>query len=78
MYARTCWQNINNDAIDPIAMTDDTGRWLRVTLSDSSLKELMERFPKLARTEIADVIQHHGPMRETVETELERISSCKR
>ena len=61
-----------------MAMTDDTGRWLRVTLSDSSLKELMERFPKLARTEIADVIQRHGPMRETVEEELYRISSGKR
>jgi hypothetical protein len=61
-----------------MAMTDDTGRWLRVTLSDASLKELMERFPKLARTEIADVIQVHGPMRETVEEELYRISNGKR
>jgi hypothetical protein len=47
-------------------------------LSDASLTELMERFPKLARTEIADVIQRHGPMRETVEEELYRISSGKR
>jgi hypothetical protein len=61
-----------------MAMTDDTGKWLRVTLNDASLRELMDRFPKLARTEIADVIQHHGPMRETVEAELDRISSCKR
>ena len=59
-------------------MTDDTGKWLRVTLSDASLKELMERFPMLARTEIADVIQRHGPMREVVESELKRISSRKR
>jgi len=59
-------------------MTDDTGRWLRVTLSDASLKELMERFPKLVRTEIADVIERHGPMREAVEEELYRISAGKR
>jgi len=58
-------------------MTDDSGKWLRVTLNDSSLKELMDRFPKLARTEIADVITHHGPMREVVEEELQRISSRK-
>ena len=59
-------------------MTDDTGRWLRVTLSDASLKELMERFPLLTRTEIADVIQRHGPMRAAVEAELARISGGKR
>ena len=59
-------------------MNDDTGKWLRVLLSDANLKELMERFPMLARTEIADVIQRHGPMREAVETELQRISSRKR
>lgn len=59
-------------------MTDDTGKWLRVTLSDASLKELMERFPMLARTEISDVIQRRGPMREVVEAELQRISAGKR
>jgi len=59
-------------------MTDDTGKWLRVTLSDASLRELMERFRMLARTEITDVIQRHGPMREVVESELQRISARKR
>jgi len=59
-------------------MTDDTGKWLRVTLNDASLKELMDRYPMLARTEITDVIQRHGPMREVVEAELHRISLCKR
>ena len=78
MSAPSCWQNTNNDALEMTTMTDDTGKWLRVTLSDASLKELMERFPLLARTEIADVIQRHGPMREVVESELHRISARKR
>jgi len=59
-------------------MNDQTGKWLRVTLSDSSLKELMEMFPKLSRTEISDVISRNGPMRAVVEAELLRISSNKR
>jgi hypothetical protein len=58
-------------------MNDDSGKWLRVTVTDASLKELMDRFPKLARTEITDVISRHGPMREVVEEELLRISSRK-
>lgn len=58
-------------------MNDDSGKWLRVTVTDASLKELMDRFPKLARTEITDVISCHGPMREAVEEELLRISSRK-
>ena len=58
--------------------TDESGKWLRVTLTDGSLRELMEKFPKLSRTEIADIVSSHGPMRETVEAELVRISSRKR
>jgi hypothetical protein len=37
----------------------------------------MQRFPKLSRTEIADVITRNGPMRESVEEELQRISTRK-
>ena len=58
-------------------MNGDSGKWLRVTLSDASLKELLERYPKLSRTEIADVVSRSGPMREAVEGELQRISSRK-
>jgi hypothetical protein len=58
--------------------SEDSGKWLRVTLNDGVLRELMEKFPKLSRTEIADVVSSHGPMRETVEGELQRISSRKR
>ncbi|HEX4334132.1 MAG TPA: hypothetical protein VH040_18485 [Usitatibacter sp.] len=58
-------------------MTGDSGKWLAVMVNEASLKELMERFPKLARTEISDVITHHGPRREAVVEELQRISSRK-
>lgn len=59
-------------------MTDDSGKWLRVMLNDASLKDLMDKYPKLARTEIADVISRHGPMLSDVEAELLRISAWKR
>jgi hypothetical protein len=58
-------------------MNDESGKWLRVNVTDVSLKELMDRFPKLARTEISDVISRHGPMREVIEEELRRLSSRK-
>ena len=51
---------------------------LRVSLQERDLAELMERYPKLTRTEIADVISGRGPMRRDVEDELERLSRAKR
>ena len=51
---------------------------LRVSLQERDLADLMERFPKLTRTEIADVISGRGPMRSDVEDELGRISLTKR
>ena len=51
---------------------------LRVSLQERDLAELMHRYPKLTRTEIADVISARGPMRWDVEKELERLSAAKR
>ena len=51
---------------------------LRVILQERELADLMERYPKLTRTEIADVIRARGPMRRDVEDELERLSKAKR
>ncbi|MGZ5037829.1 MAG: hypothetical protein ACXWG1_12855 [Usitatibacter sp.] len=51
---------------------------LRVTLHEQDMRSLMDQFPKLSRTEISDVVMHHGPMRRDVESELERISTRKR
>ena len=51
---------------------------LRVTLHEGDMRSLMERYPKLTRTEISDVITKHGPLRVAVEGELARISSNKR
>jgi hypothetical protein len=62
-------------------MRDDSsssGRFLRVTLQERDVQELLSRFPMLSRTEISDVVTRHGPMRDTVEAELERISARKR
>lgn len=61
-------------------MSDDSRRsgHLRVSLREQDLEELMRRYPKLARTEIADVISARGPMRREVEEELERLSAAKR
>jgi len=55
-----------------------SGRFLRVTLQERDLAELMSQFPKLSRTEISDVVARHGPMRDIVEAELGRISASKR
>jgi hypothetical protein len=51
---------------------------LRVTLHASEISSLMERYPKLARTEIVDVVTRVGPMRKDVERELARLSGAKR
>ncbi len=51
---------------------------LRVSLLEQDINELMSRYPKLSRTEICDVITREGPMRGTVESVLERLSSNKR
>jgi hypothetical protein len=51
---------------------------LRVTLQDHDLCDLLERFPKLSRTEIADAVMRAGPMRSRVERELARLSDQKR
>lgn len=51
---------------------------LRVTQQEPEVRELMDQFPKLTRTEIADVIQRAGPMRAAVEAELVRLSASKR
>lgn len=62
-------------------MKDDptsSGRFLRVTLQERDMQELMANFPMLSRTEISDVVSRHGPMRDRVEAELKRISSGKR
>jgi hypothetical protein len=51
---------------------------LRISLLEQDIQELMLRFPKLSRTEICDIITRDGPMRDHVETELERLSRNKR
>jgi len=51
---------------------------LRVTLQEHEVLSLMAQFPKLSRTEIADIVARHGPMRAAVESELARVSSFKR
>ena len=52
--------------------------FLRVTLQEHQVQALMEKYPKLTRTEITDVITRKGPMRTAVEAELARISNGKR
>ena len=51
---------------------------LRVTLQEHEVLSLMAQFPKLSRTEIADIVARHGPMRAAVESELARVSGFKR
>ena len=51
---------------------------LRVTLHEHDVQSLMVQYPKLSRTEISDIVALHGPMRATVEAELEKISRLKR
>jgi hypothetical protein len=54
------------------------GSDLRVSSHEHEIHALLERFPKLTRTEVVDVIGRHGPMRTPVESELEKISAAKR
>jgi len=51
---------------------------LRVSSHEHELELLLQKYPKLARTEVVRAIDRHGPMREAVEAELERISALKR
>ena len=51
---------------------------LRVSVHEHEITALQEKFPKLTRTEVLDIIGRKGPMRALVESELERISAIKR
>ena len=51
---------------------------LRVSSHEHDISELQERYPKLTRSEVLDIIGRKGPMRDEVESELERISAIKR
>jgi hypothetical protein len=51
---------------------------LRVTSHEHELQLLLAKYPMLSRTELVQIIDHHGPMRETVESALEKLSSMKR
>ena len=51
---------------------------LRVSVHEREITALQEKFPKLTRTEVLDIIGRKGPMRALVESELERISAIKR
>jgi len=57
---------------------DFPDRLLRVSLQEPDVRDLMDQFPKLTRTEIADVITREGPLRHRVEAELARLSDGKR
>ncbi|HXN15791.1 MAG TPA: hypothetical protein VN878_05390 [Usitatibacter sp.] len=50
---------------------------LRVSLRQHDIERLMALFPKLARTEIVDVITRVGPLQPDVEDELTRLSQSK-
>ena len=51
---------------------------LRVSVHEYEIQALQERFPKLSRTEVLDIIGRKGPIRTEVESELERVSAIKR
>jgi hypothetical protein len=51
---------------------------LRVSSHEHEIQFLLGRYPKLSRTEVVQVIDHRGPMRAAVETELDRLSRMKR
>ena len=51
---------------------------LRVSVHEHELHALQQRFPKLTRSEVMDIIGRKGPMRTEVEAELARISALKR
>ena len=51
---------------------------LRVTSHEHEIRLLLQKYPKLTRTEVVQVIDRRGPMRAAVETELDKISAAKR
>ena len=51
---------------------------LRVSSYEHEIQLLLEKFPKLTRTEVIQIIDREGPMRAAVESELERLSALKR
>jgi hypothetical protein len=51
---------------------------LRVSVHEHDIQSLLERYPKLTRTEVVDIIGRHGPMRLAVEDELKKLSALKR
>ena len=51
---------------------------LRVSSHEHEIQLLLEKYPKLTRTEVIHVIDDRGPMRQAVEAELEKISAAKR
>jgi hypothetical protein len=59
-------------------MSNNGNNMLRVSLHEQDMSSLMEKYPKLTRTEISDVIMKHGPLRSIVEGQLELISARKR
>jgi hypothetical protein len=52
------------------------GMW--VSSHEHEIRLLLEKYPKLTRTEVIHVIDHRGPTRGAVEVELERLSAMKR
>ena len=51
---------------------------LRISVHEHEIQALMRQYPKLARSEILDVIGRQGPMRAAVEQALEKLSAAKR
>ena len=51
---------------------------LHVSSYEHEIALLLEKYPKLTRSEVVYVIEQHGPMRAAVELELGRISALKR
>ena len=49
-----------------------------VSVHEHEIYALMEKYPKLTRTEVVDVIGRCGPTRTAVEEELARVSAGKR
>jgi hypothetical protein len=54
------------------------GDMLRVSSHEHEIQLLLEKYPKLTRTEVVQMIDRHGPMRASVESELEKLSATKR
>ena len=54
------------------------GDMLRVSSHEHEIQLLLQKYPKLTRSEVVHVIDRHGPMRAAVESELEKLSDAKR